>query len=85
MLSLNSAKEKNYRQGNYCNTLATTKIPVFVVSILSLGETFSKTVLPHFSKNPGAKIMITSYFKVTTKILFLNILESYITRLLFVC
>ena len=66
MLSLNSAKEKNYRQRNYCNNLATTKIPVFVVSKLSVGETFSKTVLPHFSKKPVAKIMMTSYFMVPT-------------------
>ena len=42
----------NYRQGNYCNNLATRAIPFFIVSETSVGETILKTVLPHFSKDP---------------------------------
>ena len=43
-------EELFYRPGNYCKNLATRVIPVFIVSKLSVGKTFSKTVLPHFSK-----------------------------------
>ena len=41
-----------YRQGKYCNNLATRVIPFFIVLKLSVGETILKTVLPHFSKEP---------------------------------
>ena len=40
-----------YRQGNYCNNLATKAIPFFIVSKSSVGKTISKTVIPHFSKH----------------------------------
>ena len=43
-----------YRQGNYCNNLATRVITIFIVSKLSVSETISKTVLPHLSKDPVA-------------------------------
>ena len=43
-----------FRQGNYCNNLATRVIPFFIVSKSSVGETISKAILPHFSKDPVA-------------------------------
>ena len=46
-----SIKQYN-RQGTYCNNLATKVTPFFIVSKSSVGETISKTVLPHFSKDP---------------------------------
>ena len=50
----------SYRQGKYCNNLATRVIPFFIVSKSSVGETILKTVLPHFSKDPVAWIPMTS-------------------------
>ena len=43
-----------YRQGNYCNNLASKVIPFFIISKSSVDERISKTVLPHFSKDPIA-------------------------------
>ena len=40
-----------FRQGKYCSNLATRVIPFLVVSKSSVGETTSKTALPHFSKD----------------------------------
>ena len=71
-----------YRQGNYCNNLETRKIQFFIVSKLAVGETISKTVLPHFSKDPITYIAMTSKFTVTAKIIFANMLKSYMLRLL---
>ena len=45
---------KTYKQGNYCNNLATRVIPFFVVSKLSVGEIILKTVPTHFSNDPVA-------------------------------
>ena len=42
------------RQGNYFNNMATRVIPFFIVSKSSSGETISKTVLPHFTKDAVA-------------------------------
>ena len=43
-----------YKQGNYCNNLATGVIPFFIVSKSSVDKAISKTILPHFSKDPVA-------------------------------
>ena len=61
---------KIYRQGKYCNNLATRVIPYFIVSKSSVGKTILKTVLPHFSKDPVAQIPMTSQFMVNPKFLF---------------
>ena len=52
-----------YRQGNYCNNLATRIIPFFIVSKSSVHEIILKTVLPHFSKGPFDDFIIYSHHK----------------------
>ena len=47
-------QSKPTRQGNYCNNLATRAISFFIITKPSVGETISKTVLPHFSMDPIA-------------------------------
>ena len=50
---------KTYRQGTYCKNLAIRVTPFLIVSEWSVGQTISKTVLPHFSKGTIAYIPMT--------------------------
>ena len=53
-VALTTSAHFHYRQGKYCNNLATRVIPFFIVSKSSVGETILKTVLPHLPKDPVA-------------------------------
>ena len=51
---MKSQLKLEYKHGNYFNNLATRGITFFIVSKPAVGETISKTVPTHFSKDPAA-------------------------------